>query len=396
MQMSESLSTNSNASSVRVSSPQPQSQQSLRRLSLCSQIATHSSPIVFPEKRTKKLKASSRRSEVGVNDVQAEKSKGDEHRIDIGGGDEKSDLLAGVVYSGKLILDKRNNTTTASSNSSDVDQKSSTGVPNQEAVDAKLTSKALVWGSQVLPLDDVISVTYNVGLRHFTVHSYPLKKSSYGLSCFIKPRRSRKDFRFVASSAEVAVQWVGAFADQQCFVNCLPHPLVSSKKQSSSELFPMDIPHELLFKCKNPPKMLVILNPRSGRGRSSKVFDGIVEPIFKLAGFKLEVVKTTSAGHAKKLASTVDISTCPDGIICVGGDGIINEVLNGLLSRDNQKEGISIPIGIIPAGSDNSLVWTVLGVRDPVSAAISIVKVNFLLLLSSWCLLRKRDNGWRL
>ncbi|KAJ6912026.1 sphingoid long-chain bases kinase 1-like isoform X3 [Populus alba x Populus x berolinensis] len=92
------------------------------------------------------------------------------------------------------------------------------------------------------------------------------------------------------------------------------------------------------------------------------------------ARFKLEVVKTTSAGHAKNLASTVDISTCPDGIICVGGDGIINEVLNGLLSRDNQKEGISIPIGIIPAGSDNSLVWTVLGVRDPVSAAISIVK----------------------
>lgn len=51
------------------------------------------------------------------------------------------------------------------------------------------------------------------------------------------------------------------------------------------------------------------------------------------------------------------------------------QVLNGLLSRDNQKEAISIPIGIIPAGSDNSLVWTVLGVRDPISAAIAIVKV---------------------
>lgn len=74
-------------------------------------------------------------------------------------------------------------------------------------------------------------------------------------------------------------------------------------------------------------------------------------------------MKTTSAGHAKNLASSVDISTCPDGtgaklfsdyimtvrlykllslskicgsahhdankfsgIICVGGDGIINEV----------------------------------------------------------------------
>lgn len=54
------------------------------------------------------------------------------------------------------------------------------------------------------------------------------------------------------------------------------------------------------------------------------------------------------------------------------------QVLNGLLSRENQKEAISIPIGIIPAGSDNSLVWTVLGVRDPISAAIAIVKVAVL------------------
>lgn len=343
-----------------------QPQQSLRRLGLCSQLAQHSSPIVFPEKRTKKVKAS---------DPQFDHPKKDEHRIDIpvGGENEKSDLLGYVVYSGKLILDKRN-TSYDKTTTIDVQHQSSTQPTSQEAVDAKLTSKALVWGSHVLSLDDVISVSYNNGLRHFTVHSYPFKRGSCGLSCFIKPRRTRKDYRFLASSTEEAIQWVGGFADQQCFVNCLPHPLVSSKKQASSELFLTDTPPELIFRCKSPPRMLVILNPRSGHGRSSKVFHGIVEPIFKLAGFKLEVVKTTSAGHAKTLASTVDISTCPDGIICVGGDGIINEVLNGLLSRDNQKEGISIPIGIIPAGSDNSLVWTVLGVRDPISAALAIVK----------------------
>lgn len=54
---------------------------------------------------------------------------------------------------------------------------------------------------------------------------------------------------------------------------------------------------------------------------------------------------------------------------------IIPQVLNGLLSRGDQKEAISIPIGIIPTGSDNSLVWTVLGVKDPISAAITIIKV---------------------
>lgn len=51
------------------------------------------------------------------------------------------------------------------------------------------------------------------------------------------------------------------------------------------------------------------------------------------------------------------------------------QVLNGLLSRDDAEEARRIPLGIIPAGSDNSLVWTVLGIHDPISAAVAIVKV---------------------
>lgn len=355
-------------------------QQSLRRLGFCSQIATgqHSSPIVFPEKRSKGR--ASRRGEIqsnsnNNNDIINNTSDDpkilnrEEHRIDVG--DEQSDLLGYEVFSGKLSLDKRK-----TNKNGDVQ----TEITNHDAVDAKLTTKALLWGSYMLRLDDVISVSYNVGLRHFSVHSYPKKTNSCGLSCFIKSTRSRKDFRFLASTPEDAHQWVTGFADQNCFVNCLPHPLDSSKKQQQQQQQNSDLnaaanfSFEPLIKCKSPPRMLVILNPRSGRGRSSKVFHRYVEPIFKLAGFELEVVKTTSAGHARNLASSVDFETCPDGIICVGGDGIVNEVLNGLLRRDNQKEAISIPIGIIPAGSDNSLVWTVLGVKDPVSAAIAIVK----------------------
>jgi diacylglycerol kinase family enzyme len=52
-------------------------------------------------------------------------------------------------------------------------------------------------------------------------------------------------------------------------------------------------------------------------------------------------------------------------------------VLNGLLGRDDLKEALQLPIGIVPAGSDNSLVWTVLGIRDPVSAATALAKVFF-------------------
>ncbi|KAI4370732.1 hypothetical protein MLD38_019048 [Melastoma candidum] len=375
MQKSGSISRGNGNNSLRVSVPQ----QSSRRMGLCS--TGGGSPTVFPEKRNSKGRGSSRQhinptSVIGDDPFKVQNVG--EHRIDIiggggGGGDEKSDLLGYVVYNGKLALDKRK----IADEVAGKDGKQSSGEVTalEGGVNAKLTSKALVWGFNVLPLDEVVSVSYHAGLRHFTVHAYPSKTISCNFFHFKKgPKRSRKDFRFLTSSKEEAIQWVGGFADQQCYVNCLPHPLLSSKKQGSSELLSIDPPPELLFRCKNPPRMLVILNPRSGRGRSTKVFHGMVEPIFKLAGFQLEVVKTTHAGHAKTLASSVDFSTCPDGIICVGGDGIVNEVLNGLLTRVNQKEGISIPMGIIPAGSDNSLVWTVLGVRDPISAALAIVK----------------------
>uniref|UniRef100_A0A0A9GEU5 DAGKc domain-containing protein n=1 Tax=Arundo donax TaxID=35708 RepID=A0A0A9GEU5_ARUDO len=124
-------------------------------------------------------------------------------------------------------------------------------------------------------------------------------------------------------------------------------------------------------------KVLVILNPNSGFRSSRDVFYKKVQSTLKLSGFVMEVIETAYAGHAKAIASTVDLSKCPDGIICVGGDGIVNEVLNGLLGRDDLKEAIQLPIGIIPAGSDNSLVWTVLGIRDPFSAATAVAKGGF-------------------
>lgn len=38
-----------------------------------------------------------------------------------------------------------------------------------------------------------------------------------------------------------------------------------------------------------------------------------------------------------------------DAIVTVSGDGIIHEVINGLLSRDDALE-IDTPIGVIPSG----------------------------------------------
>jgi hypothetical protein len=58
-----------------------------------------------------------------------------------------------------------------------------------------------------------------------------------------------------------------------------------------------------------------------------------VAPLFALSGTKCEVVKTKSVGHAFNMmdqASESDLQSW-DGIVVVGGDGLFNEVLNGLL-----------------------------------------------------------------
>lgn len=126
-------------------------QQSGCRLSFCSQVATgqHSSPIVFPEKRSKSK--SSRRGDVSASSDDPKKAKREDHRIDIG--DEQSDLLGYDVFSGKLVLDKSK---TSKSN----DAQDTVDVKNQNSFDAKLTSKALVWGSNMLSLEDVVSVSF--------------------------------------------------------------------------------------------------------------------------------------------------------------------------------------------------------------------------------------------
>lgn len=165
MQSSGSGSRNSNLPSLRVTVPQ----QSLRRLGLCSQIATatggqHSSPIVFPEKQKRRVKSSRRGGDATAPTDDTEKPNTFEHRIDIGGaqgaggGDEKSNLLGYEVFSGKLILDKRKPIYVDATSSEAPTQTSCSDISNQEAVNARLTSKALIWGSHKLSLEDVISV----------------------------------------------------------------------------------------------------------------------------------------------------------------------------------------------------------------------------------------------
>ena len=123
--------------------------------------------------------------------------------------------------------------------------------------------------------------------------------------------------------------------------------------------------------------ILCIVNPVSGLKKSLKVYYEL-ENIIKDHGFIPELLITKYAGHARKLVSELQ-SDQFDRILIFGGDGTVNEVVNGLYQSDLCS---FFPIGIIPTGSGNSVVHDLdyldynIAIEKALSDDIRLMDVN--------------------
>ena len=102
------------------------------------------------------------------------------------------------------------------------------------------------------------------------------------------------------------------------------------------------------MKLDAPKALLLIVNPTAGRRRR-----GLVEAVaagVRRDGWSVDIVETKAAGDARQLAATCDGRRY--GVIAVaGGDGTINEVINGLAGRGDDAPAV----GIVPLGTANVL-----------------------------------------
>lgn len=114
-------------------------------------------------------------------------------------------------------------------------------------------------------------------------------------------------------------------------------------------------------------KFCLVVNPFGGKQQGLAILES-VKPIFDAASVDLEVIRTTHPRHAYDVANTKSFSDF-EGMIVIGGDGTIHEVINGMMDRADK---ITFPLGLIPGGSGNSFL-TDLEVLDPISAAEAIV-----------------------
>ena len=76
-------------------------------------------------------------------------------------------------------------------------------------------------------------------------------------------------------------------------------------------------------------KHLFLVNPAAGKRGSTEALLRRVEEAFSPLGLEHEVVLTSSAGDAEQLARRAACSGGPVRIYACGGDGTLNEVVNG-------------------------------------------------------------------
>src|SRR3989338_8602348 len=117
---------------------------------------------------------------------------------------------------------------------------------------------------------------------------------------------------------------------------------------------------------KKPRRILLIYNPHACSGKSIVHLPDILE-LFKHHGVQIDVQETNAQGDAIQIAHHAR-SKYPL-IVAVGGDGTINEVINGVVG--SKKQPI---LGIIQLGTENVLAQELGIPLDPAEACERILK----------------------
>lgn len=124
--------------------------------------------------------------------------------------------------------------------------------------------------------------------------------------------------------------------------------------------------------------MRIIVNPISGRGRGLARAREVAAALG--SHYAVEIVCTERAGHAREIAGRPGA----DIVVAVGGDGTVNEVLNGLPQP--------FPVlAVLPSGTGNTLAKELRMPRDP-RAIAEMFRVDHEI---TWDLAIERPTGKR-
>ncbi len=117
------------------------------------------------------------------------------------------------------------------------------------------------------------------------------------------------------------------------------------------------------------PDIAVIVNPTAHKGGAARAWPRIqAELAHRLGAFEPHFTK--AAGHATELARQV-LSEGARRLIAVGGDGTVNETLNGMLDPEGRLVAQDSVLCPVPAGTANELCRALGHLADPQAAFVA-------------------------
>jgi len=117
-------------------------------------------------------------------------------------------------------------------------------------------------------------------------------------------------------------------------------------------------------------QLYVIVNPASARGHTRQRW-GHIEALLRQHTNQIEIAWTQAPGHAIELARAAAARRVGT-VVCVGGDGTVNDVVNGLMQIGTPNDAHSRPqLALIPQGTGTDFARSI-GLHKQLPKAVHV------------------------
>ncbi|KAJ3388863.1 hypothetical protein HDU84_009370 [Entophlyctis sp. JEL0112] len=131
--------------------------------------------------------------------------------------------------------------------------------------------------------------------------------------------------------------------------------------------------------------VLFFVNPFGGVKEAVSIFTSVVAPMMDLARIPYKRIDTEYKGHVQDFMKEVDVKQY-SSFIAVSGDGVLHELVHGILDRSDWRAARLVPVGTIGAGSSNAMnpnlghpfvEYGVLSIIRETSRPMDVISVTF-------------------
>ena len=116
-------------------------------------------------------------------------------------------------------------------------------------------------------------------------------------------------------------------------------------------------------------KLCIIVNPIAGKGAGKKAIPEIIKKLDEI-GLAYDLLQTEYPGHAIALAEEAGTNGYAT-VVAVGGDGTVNEVINGLMQAKNNHH-LTANLAVLPVGRGNDFSFG-MGIPSELDSAIRLL-----------------------